>query len=440
MWRIRCGLMRGTGFAVLFSAALAAQLQERVETHENGAPKARYTIDALGRKAGPYLEYHQNGTVAVRATYHDDALDGGYQSFYANGARYVTAGYFRGKLTGPYEEVSEDGNRTWTASWTEGRLHGDSKLTVDKKPAMTQKWRDGVIAQINGFAPHPAPAADVRSQLAKILAIPAPAAATNDQRGAMRYAALRRLQAYRFLCGVPWEGMMLDPGFNDLCDAASEVLEKLGYLTHTPTDPGGLPPGRFEKGRAGAGHSNIYVGADLPASVDGYMDDSDPSNVARLGHRRWCLLPEMQKTGFGSSGRYSAMWTGDRGAPAVKGLKTVKYPPAGFVPSDFFGNEHAWSISFVTGPWSARVNPKATVEALDEHYLPSGKPLEARAWVVEGGFGSGNCVAFKPVDVEAVSGRRYLATLSLDGGATKSVQYVVEFIDPIGKTAAAESR
>ena len=102
------------------------------------------------------------------------------------------------------------------------------------------------------------------------------------------------------------------------------------------------------------------MGKDLPGSVDSYMDDSDPGNIARLGHRRWCLLPELRRTGFGSAGKWSAMWTADHSAPAVKGLKTVKYPPAGFIPADFFDGGHAWSIAFVTGPWSARVDARVS--------------------------------------------------------------------------------
>ena len=298
--------MRGVGFALLFSGALAAQLQERVETHENGATKARYSIDAFGRKNGPYVGYHPNGAVSVRATYHDDALDGGYQSFHSNGARYVSGGYFRGKLTGPYEEISEerdpDVDRLVDGGQAPRRLEADREQEArdDAEVARRRPRADQRIRAASGAGGGRARAdgEDPRD----------PGARGGRERSEGRDAVCRAPAGAgdRFLCGVPWDGMLLDPGFNDLCDAASEVCEKLGYLTHTPTDPGGLPPGRFEKGRAGAGHSNISVGTDLPGSVDGYMDDSDPSNVARLGHRRWCLLPEMQKTGFGSSGRYAA--------------------------------------------------------------------------------------------------------------------------------------
>ena len=91
----------------------------------------------------------------------------------------------------------------------------------------------------------------------------------------------------------------------------------------------------------------------------------------------------------------------------------------------------------MTGPWSAKSNPKATIEELDDHYVPGPKALEVRTWIAAGGYGTTNCVAFMPTGVEVRPGRRYLATLSLDGGATKAVQYVVEFMEPIGKTPAS---
>jgi hypothetical protein len=421
---------------VLVAGVAAAQTQERIDTYENGTLKARWLVDGGGRKHGAYTAYHPNGVVALKTVYRDDALDGSYQTFHANRAPNVSATYARGQLSGPYEEASEDGARIWTATWVAGKLQGDAKLSVRQKPLITQKWRDGVLSQMNGFTPHPTYAADIRTKIERILALPAPAGAV-DPKGPERWAALRRLQSYRYLCGVPWEEMTLEPAWNDLCDAASEVCEKLGYLSHTPPDPGGLPPGRYEQGRQGAGHSNLSMGSDMPGSVDGYMDDSDPSNVARLGHRRWCLLPEMRRTGFGSANRWSAMWTGDRSAPSPKGLKTVKYPPAGYVPSDFFGSQHAWTIAFVTGPWSAQVAPKAIVEPLDDRYLPSGAPLECRTWIVASGYGSSRTVAFLPSGVSALPGFRYLVSLSLDRGATRALQYVVEFVDPVGKPAEA---
>lgn len=432
------GRLNELGIVLLVACSLEAQHEEKIETWDGGKVKARFLVDAQGRKHGAYTAFHEDGSLALKAVYRDDVLDGAYQTFHPNGARHITGGYARGKLYGTYEEVSDDGSRVWTATWGDGKLQGDSKLAVHKKVAMTQKWRDGVISLVNGFAPHPVAAAEIRTQVEKILSMPAPSKpATDDPKASQRYAALRRLQAYRYLCGVPWDSMELDPAYNDLCDAAAEVCEKLGRLSHTPPDPGGLPPGRYEKGRQGAGSSNLAVGTDLPGSVDMYMDDSDESNITALGHRRWCILPELRRTGFGLAKPYSAMWSMDRSARAPKGLKTVKYPPAGFVPADFFGNRHAWSVSFVTGPWSARINPKATLEKLDEHYLPAAKPLEVRTWIATGGYGTTNCVAFLPTGLEALPGRSYLATLSLDGGATKTVQYVVEFIEPMAKTVPA---
>jgi hypothetical protein len=419
--------------ALMIAARLLAAQEERVEHHSDGSVKTRYTVDAQGRRSGHFTEYHPDGKVAVKASYRADLLESSYESWHANGNRFVTATYLNGKLSGAYEERDSDGTTVWTAAWANGRLHGDAKVTKGTKVVITQKWKEGELTRLNRFAPHPRPAAALREEIGKILAMPPPPAAVKDDpRGPERYTALRRLQAYRNLCGLPWEDVFLDPMCNDFCDAAAEVCEKLGRIDHRPPDPGGLPEGRYQKGRMGALRSNLSVGVDMPGSVDGYMDDSDARNLEALGHRRWCLNPPLRRTGFGASGRYSAMWAHDASGSTPKGLKSYSYPPPGFVPVDFFGPDHAWSISFVAGPWPARIAPKATIEPLDEHYVPAGPPLETRAWVAPPGPGVSNCIAFLPKGLVVAPGRSYLVTLSLDKGATVNQQFVVEFIDPMG--------
>ncbi len=466
--------------ALVLSAPLCAQTEEKIETWDTGGLKAQYGVDAKGRRSGLCKEYFRDGILAVESHYKDGLLDGpftsylpngkrgivttylngkiegnlnetradgarvsatyrggllegGYQSWHPNGGHFITASFVLGQLSGAYEEVSADGSRVWTATWIGGALDGASKLAVDKKTVMTQKWRSGVIELLNGFVPHPRPAAEVRRRIESILSAPLPESLpTDDPAAPRRHAALRRLQAYRYLCGVPWEDVTLDPVMTDLCNAAAEVCEKLDRLDHTPPDPGGLPPGRYEQGRRGAGNSNLYVGGDMADSVDGYMDDSDESNITALGHRRWCINPSLRKTGFGCSHAWSAMWSMDRSGSVPKGLKEVCYPPPGFVPTDFFGASRAWSISFVAGRWAAKVRPSATIQPLDAHYLPAGPPLTMRrAWVASGGYGVSNCVAFLPADLVVMPGRRYLATVSLDDDATIARQYVVEFVEPV---------
>ena len=70
----------------------------------------------------------------------------------------------------------------------------------------------------------------------------APSEAATPALLAARGAALKRLMAYRYLVGLRYEDLELDPEFNFHCQAASRMLKVLGRLDHTPENPG-LPTG-----------------------------------------------------------------------------------------------------------------------------------------------------------------------------------------------------
>jgi hypothetical protein len=283
-------------------------------------------------------------------------------------------------------------------------------------------------------AAHPRLETDLRRTLVGILANPAPDEDPKDLK-AMRAAALRRLQAYRALCGVPWQELALDSGFNDLCQAASEVCNKLGQISHDPPDPGGLPPGRYQQGRLGAASSNLCCRSDIASTVDAYMADSDSSNIDRVGHRRWCLNPPMRRTGFGWHEGTSAMWSMDEGGPCVRGMDAVCYPPPGCVPVDIFGPRHAWSNSPLRFRSPKHANLKIRIVPLDDRYLPVGDPLVLdHATISEGEFASPTCIIFRPGKIKVAPKKRYWTEVSLDGGKTAVLRYLVEFVDGVGTT------
>ena len=197
-----------------------------------------------------------------------------------------------------------------------------------KRKISKQHWKAGRLVDLDGITPYPKDLDALRVRVAALLDTETPllsgatkkpkrrkrgvvlAAEESPALGAGRDAALRRLSAYRYVCDVPYEGMSLDDGYNRKCLAASRLLERIGRLDHTPDNPG-LPEDEYRVAYEGTSSSNIAVGSSLPGSIDMYMNDSDASNIARVGHRRWCLNPAMLKTGFGITGRWSAMWSFD---------------------------------------------------------------------------------------------------------------------------------
>jgi hypothetical protein len=95
--------------------------------------------------------------------------------------------------------------------------------------------------------------------------------------------------------------------------------------------------------------------ATLEQAIKSWLNDSDPSNIKVLGHRRWVLNPPMKNTGFGrvtnpGKGTFITMWAVDKSGAGKK--DRVLWPNEGNFPSDFFGTNHAWSISLNSAVYS----------------------------------------------------------------------------------------
>lgn len=159
-------------------------------------------------------------------------------------------------------------------------------------------------------------------------------------------AELARLNGYRYLAGLSSD-VRLDDALCWNAKFGAELCRQVGRIDHTPPRPAGMDEATYRRGYEATTNSNLFwtSGADgLTGSVDGYMDDSDPSNVARVGHRRWCLNPPMAKAGFGVVGGYSAMWCFDRSGREARGA-IVCFPAAGFHPIAYFKPGTAWSVA-----------------------------------------------------------------------------------------------
>ena len=127
--------------------------------------------------------------------------------------------------------------------------------------------------------------------------------------------AITMLNQIRFIAGLQ-DNVTLDDDYNQMAQAASLVNYVNDELTHFPEQPADMDNSLYEQGKAGAASSNIaWASWDTQtfkdSLINGWMADYNDSNVDRLGHRRWCLNPQMGKTGFGAgagdNGTYSAM-------------------------------------------------------------------------------------------------------------------------------------
>ena len=162
--------------------------------------------------------------------------------------------------------------------------------------------------------------------------------------------------AYRnaTLAAINWArgqaGLTPVPGLNatysGLAQRAALMMQANRSLSHNP-------PSSWRcwtsAGAAGAGHSNIALGAAGARSVGLYLADPGSTNTV-VGHRRWLLFPRLGRIGIGNSGSANAIYV--LGAPlAARPAGTpgyVAWPTAGFFPR---GAEPAglWSLSSSLG-------------------------------------------------------------------------------------------
>lgn len=430
MIRTAAGL--ALALVVLLQNDGGARPGEVVESYPSGAIKARYGADEAGRRNGPFVEFYESGLPRIKTTYRAGDLDGLYEAMDPRGIVVKRANYQKGKLHGGYYEKEETGDREIKAGFKLGLKSGKVQVLENRKVISAQEWRDGELLDIEGIKPFPRSVEAITETLRDIENLPEQ---EGYPKGDLRVKALRRLQQFRYLCNLPFEGMLLDSKMNELCEYGAKLCKAIGRLDHTPANPG-LPDAEYKKGYEGTSHSNLSVGPGMPGSVDSYMDDSDPSNVGRVGHRRWCLNPRMLKTGFGAALPYTAMWSMDNSRSKVPPIDYVSYPAAGYMPREYFRNNTAWSITSASGKFAARSKGKVkiSVRALDEWYAPVGLPLQLTDVNVDmGGYGGSPCLIFRPKAAQNTAGSKYWTEISVDGDETPEIRFLVEFVSVSAK-------
>tara|TARA_R110002126_G_scaffold33398_2_gene104707 strand:+ start:9353 stop:10732 length:1380 start_codon:yes stop_codon:yes gene_type:complete len=444
-------MLSHTPFVVLLWVAtfFATPTNDVVEHFPSGEVQREYQTNADGERDGSFVEYALDGSILIKAQYANGefhgreqrfqpdgkkilvatwkrgVLDGRHETFHANGKKAITCGYRNGELAGKYTRSSEDGSWVMNAVYNAGKLNGNLKVRDDGKVVAQQVWKNGELLNLDGIVPFPRSSPDLIAELVRAQHQPV----TGDESEQERVLALHRLQTYRALCGLNWQGMTLVPEWNECCAAAAELCRRLGRLSHTPERLPDTDEELYNQGYRGASSSNLSMGTSLPGSIDSYMDDSDPSNVDRVGHRRWCINPTMLKTGFGRSGGFSAMWSFDTSGKPIQGMDAVMFPPAGFVPTQMFGSHYAWSITPLKGSLPKVDSISVTMQKLGELYLPDGDPVPVESVMVDpGSYGAGPTLIFEPQGIVVGAGNAYRCRVSYDGGRSYAFDYVVAFV------------
>jgi len=245
----------------------------------------------------------------------------------------------------------------------------------------------------------------------------------------------------RYLAGMP-DDVALDDQLTGLAQHGA-VLLAASEFSHTPSQPAGMDDAFYQAGYSATSSSNIGAGYESLWEFNvGCMDDSDPSNIDRLGHRRWLLFPALAKTGMGYANERTDTYVFDWSRVEPVDYAAVLWPCAGYFPVQMFSAGTAWSITlnpdqYVIGDGAYTVSLRRigdgriwTFTSADTD--PSGKYFN----VDTQGFGVDNCFIFRPdpasvgsyrvgdVFEVTLSGGVYLA----DGVTPATISYRTEFM------------
>ncbi len=293
-------------------------------------------------------------------------------------------------------------------------------------------------ARLEEHATYPRTRDEMDRTIAAIRKTPAP---TDAQR------ALRRLKVHRYIAGVTFSDLVLDPKFTEMAKAAATVHAMIGGRpSHDPRNPG-VAEAFFRKARKGAALSNLDYGERTPVEcIDEWMYDTLGRNARHAGHRSWCLAMRMNKTGFGFAKRgtdlYAAMWA--RGlARRRPDLDAAYFPARGFMPLPYFRRDAPWSVHlnprrfWAPRKWAVQVK----VFELDAACKKTRKvPLEFIAVPTED-RGRAPTIVFRPLlpAADDLPGRRYwveirgLQRKASPGTIEVQMKYLVEFVGELPK-------
>ncbi len=414
------------------STAAAAEVVE--EKYDSGQVRVRYE-QTDGKKSGDYEEFFENGQPKVVAKYRNDQLDGEFVRYHESGKVNVRANYRRGKLHGAYLEKDAEGEPKFNLTYTAGKPRGRHFVHRAGQRRWEFVWKAGEISTLDDRKTLVHTRKELERGLAKIYRGRIRTKGVSDE----QIAALRRLNAYRFLCGLPAD-VVFDEKQNAHCQAGAELLAKIQRLEHTPAKPEGMDEARYQSGYLGTSNGNIAATATLPSSVDLYMHDSDAMNIAHVGHRRWCMNPAMRTTGFGRDGNFCVMWSMDERRKPAPAYEMVAFPPPGYLPVDYFSTQHAWSVALNRRVIKSSESSEAKIYPLDENLVP-GPPLaivhKSYVGTADPGvfIGPENVLIFKPTGLDLTAGRRYVVEIrgiTDKNNEEMELRYVVQFIEPVG--------
>ena len=247
-------------------------------------------------------------------------------------------------------------------------------------------------------------------------------------------AATDRLNALRRIAGLP-DSVQLDMALSENAQYGAVIQAAQNGLSHTPAKPQDMDEAFYQEAYSASSSSNLASGYTLTGAVDGFMEDSDASNIAMVGHRRWQLNPTMGKVGFGTAGRFVAEKVFDNSGTGCD-YDFIAWPASGNFPAEeeqhvLFGGRYAWSVTLnpkkFQNPSLSSVSVTLTRESDGKSWElnQSTRDTSGDYFNVElSGYGVSNCIIFRPSGIDQYSGTY---TVEISGLRTSTGQPVSDF-------------
>lgn len=269
--------------------------------------------------------------------------------------------------------------------------------------------------------------------------------AAGEVKTSVLQAAADRLNALRRIAGLP--AVTLDLSLCENAQYGAVIQAANGSLDHSPDRPAGMDNSFYQQAKSASASSNLSAGHTLTGAVDAFMDDSDASNIATLGHRRWQLNPSLGKVGFGYAvsgqgySRYVAEKVYDRSGAGCD-YDFVGWPASGSFPSQLFDGDTAWSVSLNPTAYQTAVKSALTVTLT--------RKSDGKTWtfsiqgsdgffnVTSSGYGEGYCVIFRPEGVDAYEGTYTVRIKGLKAANGQSVEDFTYQVDFFGSETAGQ--
>ena len=250
-------------------------------------------------------------------------------------------------------------------------------------------------------------------------------------------SAVSMLNQIRYIAGL--DSVSLNSEYSRLSQAGALVNYANGKLDHYPDKPSQMSDELYQLGKQGCSSSNLAYHSNKNATLNYailrmWMEDSDSSNIDRVGHRRWFLNPAMKSVGFGAvkgeKGIFSAAYVFDSvyTDTSVTGVAW----PARVMPTSYFSAGDAWSVSIGTYVEKASVKVSLTRQKDGKVWNFSSKSADGYFNVDNGGYGQVGCIIFRPGGISSYNDGDVF-DVHISYGSEQKLDYTVSFFS-VGKT------